>query len=42
MLLGQAGDGLNANDDKLDVLCDIFSVSKEALLKTGGIDNNVV
>lgn len=42
MLLEQASDGLQANDDKIDVLCDIFGVSKEALLKTGGINSKSV
>jgi len=36
----KAIDGLKGNEDKVDVLCDIFSVSKDALLKTGGLNPN--
>lgn len=36
----EQSDGLKANEDKINVMCEIFGVSKEALIKTGGINAN--
>jgi len=37
-LLEKAGDGLKGNENKVDVLCDVFFVSRDALYKTGGLN----
>ena len=39
MILEQS-DGFQENEDKINVICEIFGVSKEALVKTGGINAN--
>lgn len=39
-MLEKAGDGLKANENKVDILCDVFSVSKDGLYKTGGLNPN--
>ena len=39
MILEQT-DGLQENEDKINVMCEIFGVSKEALVKTGGVNAN--
>ena len=39
-MLEKAGDGLKGNENKVDVLCDVFSVSRDALYKTGGLNPN--
>jgi hypothetical protein len=39
MILEQS-DGLKANENIINVMCEIFGVSKDALVKTGGINAN--